>query len=77
MLTASGLRFGRIATHLDLIGIYVGVLGASQFFVSRILNHKDRTVTGAYNMHNYFEEKGAALEAWGERLTDIVGADLV
>ena len=57
------------ATHLARPPV-----GASQFLLSRILNHKDRTVTGVYNLHDYFDEKLAALEAWGEHLMQIVGA---
>ena len=49
-------------------------VGANQFLVSLILNHKDRTVTGAYNMHDYFEEKDKALTAWADRLLAIVEA---
>jgi hypothetical protein len=40
--------------------------------VSKILNHVDRTVTAVYDRHGYDAEKRMALEAWAERLRDII-----
>ena len=37
-----------------------------------VLNHKDSTVTGRYDRHDYLAQKRAALDAWAARLAEIV-----
>ena len=49
-----------------------GDLGISRLTVSKILNHVESGVTSVYDRHSYDGEKKQALEAWGQRLTDIV-----
>lgn len=54
------------ATHLtDLLG--------SDFIVSKILNHKERHITGrVYDMNAYLREKRTALEKWSRKLKTIL-----
>jgi integrase len=40
--------------------------------ISRVLNHAEGGVTKIYNRFGYAEEKGLALEAWADRIGDIV-----
>ena len=47
-------------------------MGVSRFVLSRILNHADRGITSVYDRHGYDAEKRAALNAWGEKLRDII-----
>ncbi len=47
-------------------------MGIPRLVVSKILNHADREVTGVYDRHSYDQEKRHALDAWGQRLTEIV-----
>lgn len=47
-------------------------IGVSRLVVSKILNHVDNTVTGIYDRHSYDTEKHIALEAWGEKLKDLI-----
>ena len=46
-------------------------LGVSRLVVSKILNHRERGVTGIYDRYAYEKEKRQALEAWGQKLKDI------
>jgi integrase len=55
------------ATHIGELE----VPGVDRFIISRILNHADRTVTGIYDRGAYLQAKRRALEAWGQRLTNL------
>ena len=55
------------ASHMTSIGI-------SRLVVSKILNHAEPGITAVYDRHSYDHEKRAALNAWGARLDEIVGA---
>ncbi|MBU8922228.1 MAG: tyrosine-type recombinase/integrase [Bacteroidales bacterium] len=46
-------------------------LGISRLVVSKILNHKDRAVTGIYDRFAYETEKRQALEAWAQKIVEI------
>lgn len=48
-------------------------LGVGREVRDRILNHKDRSVSGQhYNTHDYLKEKGRALVAWADSLGRVV-----
>jgi len=47
-------------------------MGIPRLVVSKILNHSDRSVTAIYDRHSYDQEKRHALDAWGNRLGEIV-----
>jgi len=47
-------------------------LGVSRLVVSKILNHKDRNVTGIYDRYRYDSEKRQGLEAWANKIIEIV-----
>jgi integrase len=53
---------------------HMASLGVTRFVIARVLNHAERDVTAVYDRHSYDAEKRAALEAWGRRLVEIVGA---
>ena len=55
------------ASHMTSIEI-------SRLVVSKILNHAEPGVTAVYDRHSYDREKRAALDAWGRRIEEIVGA---
>ncbi len=38
----------------------------------KLLNHKLRGILGTYDRHDYFEEKGVALQKWGDALERLV-----
>ena len=40
--------------------------------ISRVLNHAEGGVTKVYNRFGYAEEKREALEAWADRVGEIV-----
>lgn len=52
---------------------HISALGYTDDLIGRILNHKDRSVTGRYNRHSYLSEKRDALEAWALRIEVLVG----
>ena len=47
-------------------------LGIPRLVVSKILNHRERGVTGIYDRYRYESEKRQALEAWGQKIVSIV-----
>ncbi len=47
-------------------------MGISRIVVARILNHAERGVTAVYDRHSYDPEKRQALEAWAQRLEELV-----
>lgn len=69
--TASGVDF---IPH-DLRRTAASVLasmGVPRLTISKMLNHVEPGVTKVYDRHSYDAEKQAALEAWAQRLTDIL-----
>jgi integrase len=50
-------------------------LEADRLTVQKILGHKDEDVTGVYDRHDMWPERVAALDAWADRLREIVGDD--
>jgi integrase len=79
----------RLAENLDIIGVsavrphdlrrtgasQMTAMGISRLVVSKILNHTDREITGIYDRHTYDAEKRHALDAWGQRLMEIVSGE--
>lgn len=54
------------ATHMTAMGI-------SRLVVSKILNHTDNnSITAVYDRHSYDNEKRHALEAWSQKLKEII-----
>ena len=53
--------------------------GVNRVVIGKILNHAEPGVTAVYDRHSYDPEKRAALDAWGQRVEQIVagkgGAD--
>jgi hypothetical protein len=47
-------------------------MGISRLTVSKLLNHAESGVTAVYDRHSYDPEKRQALEAWGQRLQEII-----
>lgn len=58
------------ASHMTSIGI-------SRLVVSKTLNHAEAGVTAVYDRHSYDTEKRTALLAWGARLEEIIGTNVV
>lgn len=54
----------------------MAAIGIDRTVQSRVLNHVDRSITGRYDAHSYIEEKRAALERWGRRLTEIISGEV-
>ena len=79
----------RLTTNLDVIGVanlrphdlrrtgasQITAMGIPRLVVSKILNHADREITGVYDRHTYDAEKRHALDAWGQRLMEIVSGE--
>lgn len=51
---------------------HMTALGHDRLIVDKVLGHKDPTVAGIYDRHAYWDERTAALDAWAERLRDLV-----
>lgn len=58
------------ATHMTEMGI-------SRLVVSKILNHVDSNITAIYDRHSYDAEKRNALEAWGNKLKQLLNSSEV
>jgi len=57
------------------VATQLGEAGIADEIIERILNHAPRSVAGKhYNHAKYFQPILLALESWGVRLSDIVGA---
>lgn len=50
----------------------LSALGTPRLVVAKILNHVDQQVTAVYDRHTYDDEKRAALQAWSDRIDQIV-----
>ena len=46
-------------------------IGFNRLVIDKILNHKDKSVSGIYDRHSYDKEKRQALEAWERELEQI------
>ncbi len=53
-------------------GTGITKLGFSRFVMDRCLGHLEPGVGGRYDRHDYLQEKAAALDAWGAKLTEIL-----
>lgn len=51
---------------------HMTALGISRLTVSKLLNHADNSVTAIYDRHSYDKEKRSAINAWGEKLTNLI-----
>lgn len=51
---------------------HVTSLGITRLVVSKILNHVESSVTAVYDRHGYDDEKLNALEAWAQKLREII-----
>ena len=51
---------------------HMASIGVARFTIARVLNHSDRGVTRVYDRHSYDAEKRHALEAWADRLDEII-----
>ena len=75
VLTKAGTIEGRWTPH-DLrrtASTHMTKLGHGRLIVDKVLGHADTTVAGIYDRHSYQRERQDALDAWGERLREIVG----
>jgi integrase len=75
-----------LARNLDHIGVdactphdfrrtaasHMSGLSVSRTVLMKILNHVDSSVTAVYDRYRYDDEKREALDAWGQRLSEIV-----
>jgi integrase len=75
-----------ITRNLDLLGLehfsphdlrrtaasHIASMGFSRLVIAKILNHLENGVTAIYDRHSYDKEKRTALNAWSEKLTDIL-----
>lgn len=50
-------------------------LGFPRLTISRLLNHKEGSITSIYDRHSYAEEMATASQAWANRLREIVGGE--
>ncbi len=46
--------------------------GVSRTVIGKVLNHAEPGVTAVYDRHGYDAEKRAALDAWGEKIGQIL-----
>lgn len=56
---------------------YMTSMGIPRLTVKKILNHVERDVTATYDRHSYDQEKRHALDAWGQRLDEILSGSVV
>jgi integrase len=50
-------------------------LGHPRLIVDKVLGHKDTSVAGIYDRHSYWDERVAAVNEWGAKLSEIVEDD--
>lgn len=55
---------------------HLAALGVSPHVAERCLNHKLKGVEGIYNVHDYFEERKAALNSWAALLIQLECGDV-
>lgn len=71
----------QLASGVDFVGhdlrrtaaSHMASMGVPRLVISKILNHVETGITAVYDRHSYDQEKRRALEAWGERLREILG----
>jgi integrase len=51
---------------------HMASMGVSRFTIGRILNHVETSVTATYDRHSYDAEKRTALDAWAQRMGEII-----
>ena len=51
---------------------HIASMGFSRLVISKVLNHVESGVTAVYDRHSYDKEKRTALNAWSQKLTDIL-----
>jgi integrase len=56
---------------------YMTGMGIPRLTVAKVLNHAEAGVTSVYDRHSYDPEKRYALDAWGQRLMEIVSGSVV
>lgn len=56
-----------VATHM-------GKLNVQRLYVQKILNHRDPTVTGRYDLYEYLAQKREALQMWADHVEALVVA---
>lgn len=56
---------------------YMTSMGIPRLTVKKILNHVETDVTATYDRHSYDQEKCQALNAWGQRLHEIISGQSV
>jgi len=75
-LAALGLAANPATPH-DLrrsVASHLTALGVPRLVVGKLLNHRDRDVTGrVYDKHSYLPEVRAAVETWGRHLAAVLG----
>ena len=71
----SGIDFTPHDIRRTVASRLTGDLGIARLTVSKILNHTEVGITRVYDRHSYDAEKRRALDAWGQRLTEIVSAE--
>lgn len=50
----------------------LGRLGYSQYLIKKVVNHIEKDVTADYDRYPYYQEKLDALQAWADRLDEII-----
>lgn len=50
----------------------ISKLGFNRLVQDKVINHKDSSVGGIYDRHDYAKEKQQALEAWARKLNEII-----
>ena len=50
----------------------ISKLGFNRLVQDKVINHKDSSVGGIYDRHDYAKEKQQALEAWARKLDEII-----
>ncbi len=53
---------------------HMTALGHERLTVEKVLGHKDSSIAGIYDRNPYQKQRQEALDAWGERLREIVSA---
>jgi integrase len=56
---------------------YMTGMGIPRLTVAKVLNHAEAGVTSVYDRHSYDPEKRHALDAWAQRLMEIVSGSVV
>ncbi len=69
------LEWAEPATAHDLrrtMRTHLSKLGVDKNIAERLLNHKERGISGVYDHHDYRKEKAAALVKWNNRLQGVL-----